>query len=197
MYLNFFLVICAFYIFQRQNRYLQCNLPPNKLPWLSWLMPLYSLKDPLIVNPDKPSPCLKDLPKEVLEALCVKLDKPLKGVGNWRHVATCLDFTEEQIQRFRNEMLTPDGSPCTVMLEALVTKSPQFTVAEFVHILQTRKIQRFDAVEVLEPHLHSCWEWSAQESRDILNYSHCNGLVELFGFLRRFAVSDWNHCQIN
>lgn len=119
-------------------------------------MPLYSLKDPLIVNPDKPSPCLKDLPKEVLEALCVKLDKPLKGVGNWRHVATCLDFTEEQIQRFWNEMLTPDGSPCTVMLEALVTKSPQFTVAEFVRILQTRKIQRFDAVEVLEPHLHSC-----------------------------------------
>lgn len=119
-------------------------------------MPLYCLKDPLIVNPDKPSPCLKDLPKEVLEALCVKLDMPLKGVGNWRHVATCLDFTEEQIQRFRNEMLTPDGSPCTVMLEKLVTKSPQFTVAEFVRILQTRKIQRFDAVEVLEPHLHSC-----------------------------------------
>ena len=80
---------------------------------------------------------------------------PLKGVGNWRHVATSLGFTEEEIQIFRNEMLTSDGSPCTVLLEALMVRSPQFTVAEFVQILQARKIQRFDAVEVLEPHLHS------------------------------------------
>lgn len=114
-----------------------------------------NLCDPLIINQDKPSPCLKDLPKEAIKALCEKLDMPLKGVGNWRHVATSLGFTEEEIQIFRNEMLTSDGSPCTVLLEALMVKSPQFTVAEFVQILQARKIQRFDAVEVLEPHLHS------------------------------------------
>ncbi|PFX19993.1 uncharacterized protein LOC111337445 isoform X2 [Stylophora pistillata] len=117
-----------------------------------------NLCDPLIINQDKPSPCLKDLPEEVLQALSEKLDMFLKGVGNWRHVATCLGFTEEEIQIFRNEMLTSDGSPCTVMLEALMEKSPQFTVAEFVHILQERKIQRFDAVEVLEPHLYNSRE---------------------------------------
>ncbi|XP_022799508.1 uncharacterized protein LOC111337466 [Stylophora pistillata] len=110
---------------------------------------------PLIINQDKPSPCLKDLPEEAMKALCEKLDMPLKGVGNWRHVATSLGFTEEEIQIFRNEMLTPDGSPCTVMLEALMVKSPQCTLTESVQILQARKIQHYDAVEVLEPHLHS------------------------------------------
>ena len=84
----------------------------------------------------------------------MKLDMPLKGVGNWRHVAANLGFTEEQIQVFRNEMLTPDGSPCTVMLEALKTRAPNLTVAEFVQILQTRKIQRFDVVDVLEPYVY-------------------------------------------
>ena len=86
--------------------------------------------------------------------MCVKLDVPLKGVGNWRHVGTNLGFTEEQIQVFRNEMLTPDGSPCTVMLEALKAKSPNITVAEFVEILQMRKIERFDVVDVLEPYVY-------------------------------------------
>ena len=86
--------------------------------------------------------------------MCMKLDMLLKGVGNWRHVAANLGFTEEQIQVFRNEMLTPDGSPCTVMLEALKTRSPNLTVAEFVNILQTRKIQRFDVVDVLEPYVY-------------------------------------------
>ena len=90
----------------------------------------------------------------MLRAVCVKLDMPLKGVGNWRHVGASLGFTEEQIQVFRNEMLTPDGSPCTVMLEALKTKLPNLTVAEFVQILQTRKIQRFDVVDVLEPYVY-------------------------------------------
>jgi len=51
-------------------------------------------------------------------------------------------------------MSTPDGSPCTVMLEALKAKSPNLTVAEFVRILQTRKIQRFDVVDVLEPYVY-------------------------------------------
>ena len=86
--------------------------------------------------------------------MCMKLDMPLKGVGSWRHVAANLGFAEEQIQVFRNEMLTPDGSPCTVMLEALKTRSPNLTVAEFVNILQTRKIQRFDVVDVLEPYVY-------------------------------------------
>ena len=40
------------------------------------------------------------------------------------------------------------------MLEALKAKSPNLTVAEFVHILQTRKIQRFDVVDVLEPYVY-------------------------------------------
>ena len=86
--------------------------------------------------------------------MCMKLDMLLKGVGNWRHVGAKLGFTEEQIQVFRNEMSTPDGSPCTVMLEALKAKSPNLTVAEFVRILQTRKIQRFDVVDVLEPYVY-------------------------------------------
>ena len=86
--------------------------------------------------------------------MCVKLDMLLKGVGNWRHVGANLGFTEEQIQLFRNEMLTPDGSPCTVMLEALKAKSPNLTVADFVQILQLRKIQRFDVVDVLEPYVY-------------------------------------------
>lgn len=86
--------------------------------------------------------------------MCMKLDMLLKGVGNWRHVGANLGFKEEEIQVFRNEMLTPDGSPCTVMLEALKAKSPNLTVAEFVHILQTRKIQRFDVVDVLEPYVY-------------------------------------------
>ena len=86
--------------------------------------------------------------------MCMKLDMLLKGVGNWRHVAANLGFTEEQIQVFRNEMLTPDGSPSTVMLEALKTRSPNLTVVEFVQILQTRKIQRFDVVDVLEPYVY-------------------------------------------
>lgn len=86
--------------------------------------------------------------------MCMKLDMPLKGVGNWRHVAADLGFPEEQIQVFRNEMLTPDGSPCTVMLYALKTRSPNLTVVEFVQILQTRKIKRFDVVDVLEPYVY-------------------------------------------
>ena len=86
--------------------------------------------------------------------MCMKLDMILKGVGNWRHVGANLGFTEEQIQVFRNEMLTPDGSPCSVMLEALKAKSPNLTVAEFVQILQTRKIQRFDVVDVLEAYVY-------------------------------------------
>ena len=86
--------------------------------------------------------------------MCMKLDLPLKGVGNWRHVGAKLGFTEEQIQVFRNEMLTPDGSPCTVMLKALKARSPNLTVAEFVQILQMRKIQRFDVVDVLEPYVY-------------------------------------------
>ena len=86
--------------------------------------------------------------------MCMKLDMLLKGVGNWRHVAERLGFTDEQIQVFRHEMLIPDGSPCTVMLEALMTKSPNLTVVEFVQILQSRKIQRFDVVDVLEPYVY-------------------------------------------
>lgn len=86
--------------------------------------------------------------------MCMKLDMPLKGVGNWQHVAANLGFTEDQIQVFRNEMLTPDGSPCTVMMEALKTRSPNLTVVEFVQILQTRKIKRFDVVDVLEPYVY-------------------------------------------
>jgi len=84
----------------------------------------------------------------------MKLDTIIKGFGNWRHVGADLGFTEEQIQVFRDEMLTPDGSPCTVMLKALKARSPNLTVAEFVQILQTRKIQRFDVVDVLEPYVY-------------------------------------------
>ena len=86
--------------------------------------------------------------------MCMKLDMPPKGVGNWRHVAERLGFTNEQIQVFRNEILTPDGSPCTVMLDALITKSPNLAVVEFVEILQSLKIQRFDVVDVLEPYVY-------------------------------------------
>ncbi|XP_078370063.1 uncharacterized protein LOC144653833 [Oculina patagonica] len=113
-----------------------------------------NLCDPLITDQERSSPCLHDLPEEVLHAVCMKLDMPLKGVGNWRHVAADLGFPEEQIQVFRNEMLTPDGSPCTVMLYALKTRSPNLTVVEFVQILQTRKIKRFDVVDVLEPYVY-------------------------------------------
>ena len=74
-------------------------------------------------------------------------------MGNWRHVAVHLDFTEKEINDFRAELLTPFGSPCTVMLHALQEKQPKFTVAEFVRILQTRKIKRFDVVNILEPFL--------------------------------------------
>lgn len=110
--------------------------------------------DPLITSQEKSSPCLHKLPEEELHAVCMKLDMPLKGVGNWRHVAAHLGFTEDQIQVFRNELLTPDGSPCTVMFEALKTKSPNLTVVEFVQILQTRKIQRFDVVDTLEAYVY-------------------------------------------
>ena len=84
----------------------------------------------------------------------MKLDLPLKGVGNWRHVAEKLGFTQQQIENFRGELLTPDGSPCTVMIEALTAKLPEITVAEFVQILQFRKIQRFDVVDILEPYIY-------------------------------------------
>ena len=40
------------------------------------------------------------------------------------------------------------------MLHALQQKQPKFTVAEFVRILQTRKIQRFDVVNILEPYVY-------------------------------------------
>ena len=40
------------------------------------------------------------------------------------------------------------------MLQALQQKQPKFTVAEFVRILQTRKIQRFDVVNILEPYVY-------------------------------------------
>ena len=84
----------------------------------------------------------------------MKLDLSLRGVGNWRHVAANLGFTDKEIEVFREEMLIPDGSPCTVMLQALQTKSPKVTVAEFVQILQMRKIQRFDVVDILEPFVY-------------------------------------------
>ena len=75
-------------------------------------------------------------------------------MGNWRHVAPHLGFTEKEIDDFRTESLTRDRSPCTVMLHALQEKQPKFTVAEFVHILQTRKIRRFDVVNILEPYVY-------------------------------------------
>ena len=75
-------------------------------------------------------------------------------MGNWRHVAVHLGFTEKEIDDFRAELLTPDGSPSTVMLHSLQEKQPKFTVAEFVRILQTRKIQRFDVVNILEPYVY-------------------------------------------
>ena len=84
----------------------------------------------------------------------MKLDLSYRGVGSWRHVAANLGFTDKEIEVFREEMLTPDGSPCTVMLQALKAKSPKLTVAEFVQILQIRKIQRFDVVDVLEPYVY-------------------------------------------
>ncbi|KAJ7327381.1 hypothetical protein OS493_027071 [Desmophyllum pertusum] len=87
-----------------------------------------NLCDPLITSQEKSSPCLHKLPEEELHA--------------------------DQIQVFRNELLTPDGSPCTVMFEALKTKSPNLTVVEFVQILQTRKIQRFDVVDTLEAYVY-------------------------------------------
>ena len=40
------------------------------------------------------------------------------------------------------------------MLHALQEKQPKFSVAEFVRILQTRKIQRFDVVDILEPYVY-------------------------------------------
>ena len=112
------------------------------------------LSDPLITNDDKPSLCLHELPKEVLHAVCMKLNQSLKGIGNWRHVGEKLGFTHQEIEVFREEFLTPDGSPCTVMLQALQAKSPKLTVAEFVNILQIRKIQRFDVVDILEPYVY-------------------------------------------
>ena len=84
----------------------------------------------------------------------MKLDLSCRGVGNWRHVAVHLGFTEKEIDDFRAELSTADGSPCTVMLHALQEKQPKFTVAEFVRILQTRKIQRFDVVNILEPYVY-------------------------------------------
>ena len=90
----------------------------------------------------------------MLNAVCVKLDQSLKGMGNWRHVGEKLGFTHQEIEVFREEFLTPDGSPSTVMLQALQAKSPEFTVAEFVNILQIRKIQRFDIVDILEPYVY-------------------------------------------
>ena len=84
----------------------------------------------------------------------MKLDLSLRGVGNWRHVAANLRFTDKEIEVFREETLTPDGSPCTMMLQAFQTKSPKLTVAEFVQILQMRKIRRFDVVDVLEPYVY-------------------------------------------
>ena len=84
----------------------------------------------------------------------MKLDLSCRGVGNWRHVAAHLGFTENEIDDFRAELLTPDGSPYTVMLHALQEKQPKVTVAEFVRILQTRKIQRFDVVNILEPYVY-------------------------------------------
>ena len=93
----------------------------------------------------------------------MKLDQPLRGVGNWRHVAANLGFTDQEVDIFREEMLTPDGSPCTVMLKALQIKRPKLTVAEFVQILQTRKIQRFDVVDVLEPYVYELISNSYEE----------------------------------
>ena len=84
----------------------------------------------------------------------MKLDLSCRGVGNWRHVAAHLGFTEKEIDDFRAELLTPDGSPCTVMLNVLQAKQQNFTVAQFVHILQTRKIKRFDVVNILEPYVY-------------------------------------------
>lgn len=108
----------------------------------------------MIVNEEKSSLRLEKLPKEVFRTVCVTLDMPLKGVGNWRHVGASLGFKEQEIQCFRDEMLTPEGSPCMVMLEALIAKSPLFTVAELVRILQARNIQRFDVIVILEPYLY-------------------------------------------
>ena len=84
----------------------------------------------------------------------MKLDLSLKGVGNWRHVAEKLGFTQQEIEIFRGELLSPDGSPCTVMLQALHAKLPEITVAEFVQILQSQKIERFDVVNILEPYIY-------------------------------------------
>lgn len=113
-----------------------------------------NLCDPVIINEEKAPLCLEKLSKEVFHTVCMTLDRPLKGKGNWRHVGASLGFSEEEIQRFREEMLTPEGSPCIVMLGALIARQPLFTVAELVQILQARNVMRFDVVEILEPYLY-------------------------------------------
>lgn len=113
-----------------------------------------NLVDPLITDESRPSVCFRELPKEVLQAVATKLDQSFRGMGNWRHVAVHLGFTEKEIDDFRAELLTSDGSPCTVMLHALQEKQPKLTVAQFVRILQTRKIKRFDVVNILEPYVY-------------------------------------------
>ncbi|XP_022799466.1 uncharacterized protein LOC111337439 [Stylophora pistillata] len=110
--------------------------------------------DPVIINEEKASLYLEKLPKEVFHTVCMTLDRPLKGKGNWRHVGASLGFSEEEIQRFRDEILTPEGSPSMVMLGALIARQPLFTVAELVQILQARNVKRFDVVEILEPYLY-------------------------------------------
>ena len=108
----------------------------------------------MIINDESPSPCFLNLPEEVLHSVAVKLDTLYLGVGNWRHVAAELGFTLEQIEDFGRENLSADGSPSDVMFQALQTTSPQLTVIEFVQILQTERIQRYDVVDSLRPYLY-------------------------------------------
>ncbi|XP_031432705.1 IGF-like family receptor 1 isoform X2 [Clupea harengus] len=82
---------------------------------------------------------------DVLEELLILLDPDVKGLRSTRHLAARCDFSSTWINYayFRRD----SKSPLVAMLEAVATRSPEWTVGQLAWLLHD--IDRHDAVNVL------------------------------------------------
>uniref|UniRef100_A0AAY4APH0 Death domain-containing protein n=1 Tax=Denticeps clupeoides TaxID=299321 RepID=A0AAY4APH0_9TELE len=82
---------------------------------------------------------------DVLEELFILLDPDSKGVKSTRHLATRCDFSSTWINYIYS--MKDSKSPLVAVLEAVATRSPEWTVGHLAK--QLREMNRNDAVAVL------------------------------------------------
>ena len=90
---------------------------------------------------------MKDLvndPSDYLDKICLCLDMPIKGVGNYKEVAKYYKFDMYTIYRFEES----PGSPSEALILAITAKYPEVTVKMFAGAV-AEQTNRRDVVDLL------------------------------------------------